>query len=69
MKKNMGLPDRIIRVVIATIAPVLYVTNVITGVFAILLLAISGVLLLTSLVRICPLYLPFGINTDKTNEH
>ncbi len=65
MKRNMGLPDRIIRVVLATIAPVLYVADIITGVFAIVLFVITGILLVTSLIKFCPLYVPFGINTKK----
>lgn len=65
MKPNMGLPDRIIRVVLATIPIVLYAADIITGVFAIVLLGIAGILLVTSLVRFCPLYLPFGITTEK----
>ena len=65
MKRNMGLPDRIIRVVLATIAPVLYVADIITGVFAIVLFVITGILLVTSLIKFCPLYIPFGINTKK----
>lgn len=40
MKRNMGLPDRIIRIALATIAPILYVTDNITGIFAMILLGI-----------------------------
>lgn len=65
MKRNMGLPDRIIRIVLATIAPVLYVAGIIKGVFGIVLIGFSGLLLITSLVRFCPLYLPFGIDTKN----
>ncbi|KKM02021.1 hypothetical protein LCGC14_1788590 [marine sediment metagenome] len=60
----MGLPDRIMRLVLAAIAPVLYAADIINGVFAIVLLSISGILLITSLVSLCPVYLPFGINTE-----
>lgn len=65
MKSNMGLPDRIIRVVLATIPPVLYFADIISGVFAMVLLGITGLLLVTSLFSFCPLYVPFGINTEK----
>jgi hypothetical protein len=68
MKKNMGVPDRIIRIILATIAPILYVTDVISGTFAIVFLIITGVLLVTSLSKFCPLYFPFGINTDKNSK-
>lgn len=63
MKKNMGGADRIIRVVIAAIVATLFFMNILTGVLGITLLVISGVLVLTSFVSFCPLYLPFGITT------
>ncbi|HEY0678086.1 MAG TPA: DUF2892 domain-containing protein [Chitinophagaceae bacterium] len=63
MKKNMGAPDRLIRLVIAAIIGVLYFMNVITGVWAIVLLILAGVFVLTSLIGFCPLYSLFGIST------
>jgi hypothetical protein len=63
MKKNMGSADRIIRVIIAAIIATLYFTNVLTGTLGIVLLVLAGVFLLTSIVKFCPLYAPFGINT------
>lgn len=65
MKKNMGLPDRIIRVVLATIAPVLYFSGIISGTLALILLLITALLLVTSFIKVCPFYIPFGITTDK----
>lgn len=61
----MGGADRVIRVIIAAIIAVLYFTKVIPGTFGIVLLALAGIFVLTSLVSFCPLYLPFGINTCK----
>lgn len=66
--KNMGTIDRIIRVLVAIIIAILYYTNVISGTLAIILLVLGGIFLLTSLVSICPLYLPFGIKTRKVKE-
>jgi hypothetical protein len=63
MKKNMGTPDRLIRLIIAAMIGVLYFMNVITGVMAIVLLVLAGVFILTSLIGFCPLYSLFGINT------
>ncbi|MDO8998640.1 MAG: DUF2892 domain-containing protein [Bacteroidota bacterium] len=63
MKKNMGLADRLIRIVIALVIAVLYFTNVITGVLAIVFLILAGVFLLTSMISFCPLYTLFGANT------
>jgi hypothetical protein len=65
MKKNMGLADKIIRILIAAVVVVLYFTNVLSGTLAIILLILSGIFILTSLISFCPLYLPFGINTGK----
>jgi Protein of unknown function (DUF2892) len=66
MKKNMGMADRITRLVIAAIIAVLYFTNTITGTLGIVLLVIAGVFTLTSLINFCPLYTVLGINTCKT---
>lgn len=63
MKKNMGNADRIIRVIIAALIAILYFTNVLTGTLGIVLLALAGVFVLTSLISFCPLYAPFGLST------
>ena len=63
MKKNMGSVDRIIRVIIAAIMVSLYFTGTISGVWGLVLIAFSAILVLTSLVSFCPLYLPFGLST------
>jgi hypothetical protein len=68
MKKNMGLIDRIIRVLVAVVVVVLYVTNVVSGTFGIVLLVLSGVFILTSLISYCPLYLPIGLDTRKIKK-
>ena len=68
MKKNMGSADRIIRFIIAAVIATLYFTNVITGTIGIVLLVLAGVFVLTSLVSVCPLYLPFGLKTCKTEN-
>ena len=65
MKKNMGLIDKVIRILIAIVLVALYFTNVITGTLAIILLIFAGVFVLTSLIGFCPLYLPFGLSTGK----
>jgi hypothetical protein len=68
MKKNMGNADRIIRVIVAVIIAALYFTNVITGTLGIVLLALAGIFVLTSLISFCPLYAPFGLSTCKVKE-
>ena len=69
MKKNMGIADRIIRIIIAAIVGVLYFTEIISGTIGIIFLILAGIFLLTSLISFCPLYLPFGIKTCSTREN
>ncbi len=66
MKKNMSNLDRIIRAALAVLVPVLYFTNIISGTWAIILGILAAILLLTSFVGVCPLYLPFKISTRKS---
>lgn len=68
MKKNMGNTDRIIRVLLAAIVAVLYLTNVIGGTLALVLGIAAGIFILTSLVSFCPLYPVFGINTCERSK-
>jgi len=62
----MGTADRIIRVLIAAIFVALYFTGTVTGTWGIVLLALAGVFVLTSVVSFCPLYAPFGMKTCST---
>lgn len=64
----MGVADRIIRIIIAAIIAVLYFTDIISGTLGIVLLIVAGIFVLTSLISVCPLYLPFGIKTCKTKK-
>lgn len=68
MKKNMGIVDKVIRILVAIVIAALYFTNVITGTLGIVLLVLAAVFLLTSFVSICPLYLLFGLKTNKTEK-
>jgi hypothetical protein len=63
MKKNMGLLDRVIRVLIALGAAALVYFDVVEGIYSYILLTITVIFLLTSLVSFCPLYGLFGLNT------
>ena len=65
MKKNMGTTDKVIRILVAVIILVLYFTHVISGTLAVILLILAGVFVVTSLLGLCPLYMPFGLNTKK----
>ncbi len=65
MPKNMGTVDRVVRILLAVVIAILFFTNQITGVAAIILGILAIVFVLTALVSFCPLYLPFKINTGK----
>lgn len=65
MKQNMGGWDKGIRFLIAILIGMLYFTNVITGTMALIGLFLAVVLIGTSLMGSCPLYLPFGISTKQ----
>lgn len=65
MKKNMGTIDRVVRLTLAILVGVLYLTGVITGGTAIILGIIALIFVVTSFVGFCPLYVPLKIKTTK----
>jgi len=67
MKKNMGMIDRVIRVIAALVIGALYINGTISGILAIVLIIVAVVFLATSSIGVCPLYIPFGIKT-KTGD-
>jgi hypothetical protein len=68
MKKNMGMADKIVRIIIAIVFAVLYFTNIVPGTVGIILLLLGIVFVITSLIGFCPLYLPFGMNTGAKGK-
>lgn len=68
MKKNMGSIDKIIRLFIAAVISILFLTHIISGTLGIILLVVSSVFLLTSLISFCPLYTFIGFNTCSTEK-
>ena len=64
----MGTVDKVIRLMVAVIVLVLYFTHVISGTLGIILLVIAGIFVVTSLLGLCPLYLPLGLSTRKKEE-
>lgn len=68
MTKNMGSMDKGIRIALAVIIAILYFTNQITGVAAIILGIFAVVFLLTSLMSFCPLYVPLKLSTIKKSD-
>jgi hypothetical protein len=65
----MGSADRKVRAFVA--APVLVIAGVLVGPagwLAIVLYALAGVMLATSAVGYCPLYMVFGLRTYRQNK-
>ena len=65
MKKNMGIIDRTIRILLAAAVTLFYFTGQLTGIAAVVLAAIAVIFILTSVIGVCPLYYPLGISTRK----
>jgi hypothetical protein len=66
---NMGSADRKLRALV--VAPVLVIAGVLvgpTGWLAIVLYALAAVMLVTSAVGTCPLYMLFGLRTSRLDK-
>ncbi len=59
----MGTIDRVIRVLLAIVVGILYLTGNISGTAAIILGILAVIFILTSVVGFCPLYMPFNLTT------
>ncbi len=63
MKRNVGTIDRVIRIGIALIIGVLYLTGQLSGTAAVILGIVALILLITGLFGSCPLYAVLGMST------
>lgn len=63
IQKNMGRADRSIRFVVGLVLIVLYFMDIISGTVGTIGLVFAIVLLGTSFVGVCGLYLPFQFRT------
>jgi len=62
MKKNIGSTDKIIRIILG-------LALIIIGIITQSLWGLIGLIpIVTALIGWCPLYLPFGISTCKTEK-
>lgn len=66
MKSNVGSIDKVIRILLAIGASILYSTGVVSGALGYVVLGVGAILLLTALVNFCPLYRLVGASTCKT---
>lgn len=65
MINNMGVIDRILRIILALIVIILYLAGQITGTAAIVLGIIAAIFIITGIIGYCPIYQLLGISTKK----
>lgn len=65
MKMNMGTIDRIIRLTLAAVIAILYLTGTVPGVAGIILIVIALIFAVTSFIGFCPLYTLLKVSTCK----
>jgi hypothetical protein len=65
MNQNVGITDRIVRLVMAAIFAILYFTNVVSGTLGIVLLVLAVIFALTAAFGICPIYLALKFSTKS----
>ena len=65
MKQNIGTTDRVVRLIAALVLAALYFTGILAATAGAIAVWLAAVLVLTSFLRFCPLYLPFGIRTRR----
>lgn len=65
MKSNMGVFDRIARILVAAVIAVLLAVGTLHGALGIVLAIIGAIFLVTAVVGFCPLYALFGLSTKR----
>jgi hypothetical protein len=62
-EKNVGMIDRVIRIILGIILLYLFVVNMVAAPWSYLVALIGLILLVTGIVGTCPLYSMLGMNT------
>lgn len=68
MRKNLSLIDKLIRLALAIVVAVLIFTGQLSGAVAIALGIFAAILVATSVVGTCPIYLALKISTRGKKE-
>jgi hypothetical protein len=68
MKKNIGTIDRTVRILAGALIAILYFTDQISGIAAIILGIISLAFIITSFMGWYPAYVPFKLSTTKKSD-
>jgi len=61
----MGTIDKAIRIMMAVVIAILFFAHVISGTLGIVFMALAAIFVFTSFISFCPLYMPFGLSTNK----
>lgn len=64
MNKNIGVVDRIFRILVGLGTYGLFFADILTGVLGLIVVALGTIFLLTAFVSVCPLYRLFGLKTN-----
>ncbi len=62
-EKNVGMIDRVIRIILGIILLYLFVVNMVVAPWSYLVALIGLILLVTGIIGSCPLYSMIGMNT------
>ncbi len=65
MKQNVGSIDRIVRVILGLIFFALGLTGVVSGVWVWVVYILGAVMLATSAMSFCPIYMALNMSTRK----
>lgn len=63
MRKNMSKTDKGIRIIVALLVVIAYLTGIITGIVGTVLIALAVIFVLVSLLGICPTCILYGTGT------
>jgi hypothetical protein len=67
MNFNVGTTDRIVRITLAVLLVLAIALKWATGIGAVVAGVLAVIMLVTGVVKFCPIYLPFGIKTNQTD--
>ncbi len=68
MKHNMGTVDRTIRILVGIAALAAWYFGLVEGTLGVIALVVGVVMIATAVIRWCPPYALFGINTGASKD-
>lgn len=68
MRPNVGTLDRDIRLVLAAVFGLIALFAPFGGLWQLIPAALALIMLVTAAFAVCPLYMPFGINTARKEQ-